>query len=1703
MMRNSNFPEKQLIAARQMVKEKEYWVKKLSGDLAVSTFFYDKKMGENKRTCDTVDFKLEENIFPKLMKFSKGSDHTLHIILTAALVLLVNKYTGNQDVIIGTPIYKQHVQAEFLNTMLVLRNSLHDRLTFKELLLQVKETLIEATENYSYPINLLSEELDWSSPGENFTLVDIVLLLENIHDRSYIKNVEPNIIFSFSRSEQSISGVLEYNSLLYNKATTRRIVSYFTRLLASAVANLDKPIPDLDILAEEEKKQLLIDLNDTAAQYPVDKTIQQLFEEQVANTPNNIAVEFEGKWLTYSQLNKKANQLAGILREKGVRRDDIAAILLEPSLEVIVSILAILKAGGAYFPIDTQTPCHRIISMLEDCNVSLVLTTTADVKGFPFTTLMGFKFETGSIYLTPPRPVIRDLNSLPFPDRSLLDYEKYCQYIGLTLFKNSITIMGTRGCPYKCAYCHKIWPKQHVIRSAENILDEVKLYYDVGVRRFAFVDDIFNLNRENSTRFFKLLIKNRMDVQLFFTAGLRGDILTPDYIDLMVEAGTVTMGVALETASPRLQKLIGKNLDLDNLKKNLDYLCEKHPQVITELYSMHGFPTETEKEALMTLDFIKGLHWIDFPAVHILKIFLGTDMAKLAMENGILLQSIIRSQELAFHELPETLPFEKSFTVRYQADYLENYFLLKERLLNVLPLQLKLLTENEIVQKYDSWLPTDIKSLDDLLKLAGITREELGPVRLLDDDTGFVPDLNRKLRTCFRQSQPADDALRLLLLDVSQYFSGETEMLYDLVEAPLGPMSLLTYLREKFGTKINGKVAKSRIDFDSYDQLKALLDKFRPDIIGIRSLTFHKHFFHKILAMIRNWGFAGPLISGGPYATSDYRSILQDRNLDLVVLGEGELTLADLIEKIIEHGGKLPPVDVLKEIKGIAFNQAQREIKKGWGREILFIDKLAERLPEEPDKNLTPGSGPGDMAYVIYTSGSSGEPKGTAIEHRNVVRLMVNDRNLFDFNSNDVWTMFHSIGFDFSVWEMYGALLYGGKLLVIPRMVARDHREFLRLLKEHKVTVLNQTPFAFYNLADEESRDREKNLNLKYVIFGGEALQPLQLKAWKEKYPGIKLINMFGITETTVHATYKEITPKEIVLNISNIGKPIPTIRLYVMDRCLNLLPIGAAGELCVGGDAPGRGYINRPRLTAEKFARNPHCPTEIIYRSGDLVRYLPEGELEYLGRIDRQVKIRGFRIELAEIENQMLDFQDIKEAVVLPREGKDGDKYLCAYIVPKEPGNEPGNGVNISKLKEHLARKLPYYMMPTCFIPLKRIPLNQNGKVNRKILPEPEWGMNEGEYIPPADQMEKQLVGIWAEVLGMDEEKISMNDDFFDLGGHSLKATIVVSMINRQLHVELPLVEIFTVKTIRELSVFIHGMEAEKENDTRSPGHLVKLRRGTKEDGNMFLIHPGTGEVDGYVEFCNHLNPRLNYWGIRANGFENCAPQNLTIPGLAGKYLEEIKNVQPHGPYRIGGWSLGGIIAFEMVRQLEQMKENIQFFAIIDSDAPGTGPGTSVKEFTYESELNWVLDYLADDTIREKLDNVSEVSRMWPLIVEHFEAIHYDAGLIKKQIPAPISRALPNFDQLGLRELIYQLNLGRTFYSALSRYFPREKINTPIHFFAANGGKEKENIKLWNQYTTHPIRFYKMEGDHYSIFMKPNVAETAKLFDRVMNIVE
>jgi len=555
----------------------------------------------------------------------------------------------------------------------------------------------------------------------------------------------------------------------------------------------------------------------------------------------------------------------------------------------------------------------------------------------------------GNVYLTMNRPPITDLDSMPLLDRSLVDYEKYNKFIGQSMVKDCMSLQATRGCPYKCMYCHKIWSKKHYVRSAENIFEEIHLFYKMGVKRFAFVDDIFNFNVENSTRFYQLLIKNRLKVQLFFPNGLRGDILTKKYIDLMVEAGTVNIAFALETGSPRIQKLIQKHMHIEKLRENIDYTCKTYPEIILELQTMHGFPTETEEEAMKTLDFIFNLKWLDFPYINILKIFPHTDMEKLASENGVSREAIAKSRDLAYDELPATLPFDKSFTYDYQVKFLHEYFLSKERLLHVLPYQMKLFTEDELMQKYNSFLPGKPKTLSDLLQIAGISKQELKSSGCVADNVHFTPHLNQKIQKYFPVEEPVKYALKILLLDLSLFFSDGREVLYDVVEPPLGLMYLLTYLKHQLGNQINGKIAKSRIDFENYGDLKAMLEEFKPNVIGVRTLSLFADFFHETISLIRRWGIAVPVIAGGPYATSDYLSVLKDPNVDMVVLGEGEKTFCHVITKIIENNLKLPCDEILKDISGIVFIPGRRQERNP----VMDVSLTAETIGKRQNQILT------------------------------------------------------------------------------------------------------------------------------------------------------------------------------------------------------------------------------------------------------------------------------------------------------------------------------------------------------------------------------------------------------------------------------------------------------------------------------------------------------------------------------------------------------------------------------------------------------------------------------------------------------------------------------------------------------------------------------------------------------------------------------
>jgi len=553
--------------------------------------------------------------------------------------------------------------------------------------------------------------------------------------------------------------------------------------------------------------------------------------------------------------------------------------------------------------------------------------------------------------------------------------------------------------------------------------------------------------------------------------------------------------------------------------------------------------------------------------------------------------------------------------------------------------------------------------------------------------------------------------------------------------------------------------------------------------------------------------------------------IMMERSLDMIVGMMGILKAGgaylpidpDYPEERIEYmvkdsSAKILVSDHLPSAAKNLFEKRLPDFQKFFINEKFFGGSRGAISQKSP-----PGSA--NLAYIIYTSGTTGQPKGSLIEHRNVVRLMFNDKFQFDFSERDVWTLFHSYCFDFSVWEMYGALLYGGKLVIVPKMTARDTTAFLELLNREAVTVLNQTPPAFYNLINEALSPQEqgKKLYIKYVIFGGEALNPLKLENWLEKYPQTRLINMFGITETTVHVTYKEITEKEIKLNISNIGKPIPTLSTYILDQYLEPVPIGVTGEICVGGDGVARGYLNQVELAEKKFTENPYPFGRRLYRSGDKGRFLENGDMEYLGRIDNQVKIRGFRVELGEIEHQLLSQEGIKAAAVILMVENE-ENYLSAYFTSDKNIEIPG-------LRDNLAKKLPYYMIPSYFNRIGSMPLTPNGKIDRKTLALIGHKSSTGiEFVAPQNETEKKVAAVWKEVLGV--EQVGIYDNFFNIGGNSLKVMALSNKLKEVLGTNISVAKLFEHVTIDAFVRYYTG----EETRGNPPGRIMEKSKTTAE---------------------------------------------------------------------------------------------------------------------------------------------------------------------------------------------------------------------------------------------------------------------------------
>jgi amino acid adenylation domain-containing protein len=730
------------------------------------------------------------------------------------------------------------------------------------------------------------------------------------------------------------------------------------------------------------------------------------------------------------------------------------------------------------------------------------------------------------------------------------------------------------------------------------------------------------------------------------------------------------------------------------------------------------------------------------------------------------------------------------------------------------------------------------------------------------------------------------------------------------------------------------------------------------------------------------------------------------------------------------------------------------------------------------EENLPPRAAPGDLAYVIYTSGSTGRPKGAMIEHRGMLNHLYAKVGDLQLTGRDVVAQTASQCFDISVWQFLAALLVGGLTRVFPDEIAFDASRLLTEVAREGVTVLETVPSLLRAVLDA-GRPGDAAAGapaaLRWLVPTGEALPPELCRRWLERYPHVPLLNAYGPTECSDDVTHHplHLPPAPDMMSVP-IGKPIANTQVYILDRRLRPVPLGVAGELYVGGDGVGRGYLNDPTRTATSFLPDPFSQSAgaRLYRTGDRARHLPGGQIEFLGRLDFQVKVRGYRIEVGEVEAALRRHPEVRDVAVVARADAPGEARLVAYVVASGEG-----AARTRTLREFLKASLPEYAVPSAFVRLDELPLTPNGKLDRKALPTSgETGGEDGDgYLAPRNDIESRLVRIFEGVLGV--RRVGVRDNFFELGGHSLLALRLVGEMQRQFGRELPLAVLFQQGTVEHLA------EVLREQFTATAlSPLVAIQpRGTLPP--LFFVHVGSGNVLCYLDLARGLGDDQPFYGIQDPNLYAEEFPDLAVEAMAARYVEAVREAQPDGPYLLGGWSFGGLVAFEMARQMRERGEEVALLALLDTGAPDW-----VRRRADPADDASLLGILAREMGLRVAD--SDLQSLTP------------KGMVA-HVAGQMREARLAFDDHAAY-LLRQLEVFKSRVRVIHRYYP-EVYPGRITFFRAaeedapdlrtteHAGAGDDPTRGFSALTTEPIEVYTIPGTHHQIAREPHVRVLAE----------
>ncbi|PHJ65684.1 non-ribosomal peptide synthetase [Nostoc linckia z18] len=737
---------------------------------------------------------------------------------------------------------------------------------------------------------------------------------------------------------------------------------------------------------------------------------------------------------------------------------------------------------------------------------------------------------------------------------------------------------------------------------------------------------------------------------------------------------------------------------------------------------------------------------------------------------------------------------------------------------------------------------------------------------------------------------------------------------------------------------------------------------------------------------------------------------------------------------------------------------------------IICLDIQKDEIAQQSPQNTINISQLDNLAYIIYTSGSTGQPKGVLGTHRGTVNGLHWLWKTYPFTPEEVCCQKTAISFVDSVWEIFAPLLQGIPTVIISNATLLDPQLFIEVLAHQKVTRIILVPSLLRLLLENYHHLTKKLSQLKLWITSGEALSINLAKTFRDAMPFAKLINLYGSSEVSANATYYDISLLQNQANTVPIGRPIDNTQTYVLNRNLQPTPLGVIGELYIGGDGLARGYLHRPELTQERFIDNPFIPETKLYKTGDLVRYLSDGNLQYFGRDDAQVKIRGFRVELGEITSVINRHPEVQDAVVIAVNDAEENQRLIAYIVTEKQDIT-------AQLLVYLQQKLPSYMLPSAFVVLDALPLTPNGKVDKYSLPrDTVIQVNTTKtLITPRNFTELSLVKLWENLLNT--SPIGVTDNFFNLGGHSFLAVRLMAQIQDRFGHNLSLSTLFENPTIEKLAAIVSQPFRESSN---SP---VVAINSSDSKLPFFCIHGAGGGINHYINLSRRLGEDYPFYALEHNP-DTEEPEIISVEETASYYLQEIRKIQPNGPYLLGGHCYGGVLAFEMAQQLQKQGERVDLLVVIDAILAETR-----IESTKDDDAKFLLRMAESIKTDSNIDFAVSFEELRDLsLSQQIDLINQKANFI--------------FTDTEIKDFIRYYQLFKAHVQAMRNYVPlvypesmtllraKEEI---IHDFESPEFHTDDPLLGWRKYSIQPIKVIEIPGDHFSIFVEPHIQELAK----------